>query len=186
MKNLNNVKTYQDFLIDKLNEIEDSDLLTIYNQVLNDHDYIFDNTNEEPLNSLFSSPIEAIKAVCYGNYKYMSPYAKIAGDGNLESIYNLKDAIFIDELAENIVYQNYDYFIDEYKTYLDEISDNYYDHTQKLNKKQSIKLLNLIKDKKKEANPNDHTYKDFLKQLETYIADHLYENLDVKNAYDLI
>lgn len=186
MKNLNNVKTYQNFLIKKLNEINDPELLTIYNQVLSDYDYIFDNTNEEPLNSLFSSPIEAIKAVCYGNYKYMSPYAKLNGDGNLESVYILKDAIFIDELAENIVYQDYDYFIDEYKTYLDEINDDYYDHIQTLNKEQSIKLLNIIEDQKKETDPNDHTYKDFLKDLETYIANHLYENLDVKNAYDLI
>ena len=184
MQDISTIKTYQDFLTKKLKEINDSDLLTIYNQVLSDYDYIFDNSSEEPLNSLFSSPIEAIKAVCYGNYKYMSPYAKLNGDGNLESIYILKDAIFIDELAENIVYQDYDYFIDEYKTYLDEISDEFYDYIQTLDKEKSINLLNLIQNK--EIDPNDHTYKDFLKQLKTYIADHLYKNLDNKNAYNLI
>lgn len=187
MKNINEIKTYKEFLEEKLNEISDCELLSIYGDVMEDcGDKIYDNSDEENINMLFSTPDEAVRAVCYGEYNYMSPYFKMNAYGNLQSIYHLRDEIFTDEVAENIIDQNYDCYLDEYNGYLDDLNDDLYDEIQETNKEEAMEQLKIIENKEKESGSDNSAYDDFLYDIKSYLADHLYEDLNVENIYDLI
>lgn len=184
MKNINEIKTYKEFLEEKLNEIDDGELLSIYNDVYCDK--IYYNTGEEIINTLFSTPNEAVAAVYHGEYSYNSPYVKLDGYSNLQSIYRLTDEIFTDELAENIIDQGYDYYLDEYDSYLDDLNDDLYDKIQETNKEEAMEQLKIIENKEKESGSDNSAYDDFLYDIKSYLADHLYEDLNVENIYDLI
>ena len=60
---------------------------------------VFEN-NEEFFEMFFANrPMDAVRAVCYGDYSYSDDYVHFNGYGNLESCSNWE---FEDELKENI------------------------------------------------------------------------------------
>lgn len=49
-----------------------------------------------------------------------------------------------------------------------------------------MEQLKIIENKEKESGSDNSVYDDFLYDIKSYLADHLYEDLNVENIYDLI
>lgn len=106
--------TYKEFLKEVVANMLSDELVELYNEVSENlnGDYIYDN-DENFINEMFSTPDDAVRAVCYGEYEYMDTYVKFKNDGNLKSGNYFSDLVdedeFVDILADN------EYFINEYK-----------------------------------------------------------------------
>lgn len=80
---------------------------------------------------MFTSTNDAIRAVYYGDYRYVDDYVVFNGYGNLESFsgYCLKDHVDIDDLASYLEENDFlkeeyhDYLKDEYNNYLKEYKE---------------------------------------------------------------
>ena len=86
----------------KLSGMCDCDILPIWNDYCADifsDNYVYDN-DEEFFRENFSNPYEAIRAVCYGDYRFTDSYVKFDAYGNLKSFEYRCDVIYYDELAE--------------------------------------------------------------------------------------
>lgn len=98
-------------IINILKSLETETLLNVWNQYCDDEnpdDRIYDN-DEYNLNQTFSNVDEALRAACYGDYRYTDSYFIINSyDGNLESFGNnsVEEHIDFDTLADYIM--NYD------------------------------------------------------------------------------
>lgn len=92
VKDINNLEETR-FMIYEVNSYDNSlDYVTYYD---NDEDF-FDEMYQ-------GSVIEAIRAVCFGNYNFVDNYVKIDGYGNLESCNKWELAMYYDTFAEEIV-----------------------------------------------------------------------------------
>ena len=101
--------------IEKIKEylLDNEDVLKEVVRELNSWDGCLDwldyfENDEDFFETFFNGKIdEAVRAVCYGDYKYMDDYVKFNAYGNLEScneyqlIDELKDSI--DEIVDNLV-----------------------------------------------------------------------------------
>lgn len=104
-----------------INELPEDDLLEIYNELVENAGYSDDrvyNNGESFLDEMFSSPSDAVAAVCYGDYKFTDDFVKFDGYANLQSGNYLTDLVdkdtFLDLLEEA------EYNINEYEDYKDE------------------------------------------------------------------
>ncbi len=105
--NLESVKEY-------LNDLSGDDLLNIHNEYCREHDpdnEIYNN-DEEFFSVFFNNPLDAVRAVCYGEYNYTDEYVKFDGYANLESFdeHEIIDYVDIDELAEDILKNPRNYY----------------------------------------------------------------------------
>lgn len=92
VKDINNLEETR-FMIYEVNSYDNSlDYVTYYD---NDEDF-FDEMYQ-------GSVIEAIRAVCFGNYNFVDNYVKIDSYGNLESCNKWELAMNYDTFAEEIV-----------------------------------------------------------------------------------
>lgn len=92
VKDINNLEETR-FMIYEVNSYDNSlDYVTYYD---NDESF-FDEMYQ-------GSVIEAIRAVCFGNYNFVDNYVKIDGYGNLESCNKWELAMTYDTFAEEIV-----------------------------------------------------------------------------------
>ena len=84
------------------------DIIGLYNDYLSNNNYdgyYYDN-DEYFFNDMFSSPMEAVRAVYYGDYRYTDEYVRFNGYGNLESCdgYDIKDeALDDDDFLQSLV-----------------------------------------------------------------------------------
>lgn len=101
-------------IITALENLDSSTLISVWNEYCSEHgdmdDYIYDN-DEYTLNEMFQTIDEALRAVCFGEYRYNDEYFIFNGYGNLESFdrYNVGEHIYLSDLADFIV----DYGCDE-------------------------------------------------------------------------
>jgi len=99
----NNLEAVKNYLN---NDCDDSDLLTIHNtysQENSSDDEIYNN-DEDFFNTFFDGKVlEAVRAVCFGDYRYSDDYVMFNGYANLESFNNVSDKIDIDTLADDIL-----------------------------------------------------------------------------------
>ncbi|WP_288878583.1 hypothetical protein [Megasphaera massiliensis] len=67
----------KNFLTAKLIGMDEMDVISLWNEYCRDTDHplsiIYEN-DEETINSLFNSPMEAVRAIAYGKYKYYDGY----------------------------------------------------------------------------------------------------------------
>lgn len=118
--------TYEEFLTDLIENLNSEDLLQLHNEWASEtgcyDQYIYEN-NEYSLNELFSSKIELIRAIQYGEYSINDEYFSIDVYGNLESYRTLLVALDsladIDLLVEWL--QDKEYKKDAYIEYLEEV-----------------------------------------------------------------
>ena len=104
-----------------INELPEDDLLEIYNELVENAGYIDDrvyNNGGSFLDEMFSSPSDAVAAVCYGEYKFTDDFVKFDGYANLQSGNYLNDLVdkgmFLDLLEDS------EYNINEYEEYKNE------------------------------------------------------------------
>jgi hypothetical protein len=113
-KELRTKETIKNWLED-LDERQVFDLWNNYARENNPDDEIFDN-DEDFFDTFFSGRVmEAIRSISYGDYTYSHDYVKFNGYGNLESFssYDLMEYIDIDELANDILENEQNYYSDE-------------------------------------------------------------------------
>ena len=95
MSNLN-------FIIKQLEKLTNDELLTIHNEYCNENNcldnMIFEN-DEEFFEIHFSSTLNAVRAVSFGEYEYQDKYVRFDGYANLESSNYVDEFADIDELA---------------------------------------------------------------------------------------
>ena len=126
-------------IISILKEIDTDKLISAWNTYCCDEnmeDYIYEN-NEYNINEVFTKPGEALRAACYGHYRYDDKYFVLNVYGSLESFeeYDAKKHIdfgmFADYIMENgcdeindvlyedLQYEFLRYFNEKYGTTLD-------------------------------------------------------------------
>lgn len=77
----------------------------------------------------YQNPDEAVRAVCYGDYKYTDEFVKFNGYGNLESCskYEMQEDLetFIDDIIERLIdlYENL-YISEELEKKIEEYKEN--------------------------------------------------------------
>lgn len=112
------MKTYNEFIRDYLENLDDIELIDQWNGYCleNDMDNYINDNDENFFEDYFSNNInEAIRAVCYGDYRYMDDYVVFNGYANLDSFsgYDLKDHIYISDLASYL--EDNGFLLDEYE-----------------------------------------------------------------------
>lgn len=122
--------------MEKLKEyvLENEDLLEIVREI-NNYDSSLDwldyQYNDDEFFEIYfgDKPLEAVRAVCYGEYNYTDEYVKFDSYGNLESCnkYELYEELEsnIDEILERLIdlYNNI-YISDELKKEIEEYEEN--------------------------------------------------------------
>lgn len=89
----------------------------------------YQENDEDFFNIYYNNALEAVRAVCYGNYNYADEYVKINAYGNLESCskYELAEELEdnIEEITERLIdlYTNL-YISDELKKKIEEYKEN--------------------------------------------------------------
>ena len=80
----------------------------------NDADRVVYDNDESNMRELFESPLDAVRAAYYGNYRYPDKYMVFNGDGNLDSYEDVQS------LVDNYCTK----FDDEVVKYIAETQDN--------------------------------------------------------------
>ena len=115
------MNTYYDFIIDYLVNLKDDELLDLWNEYCSEEDmdsYIYYN-DEYFFGEYFPNNVaEAVRAVCYGDYRYRDTYVVFNGYGNLETSDRLDDYIYIEDLAGYL--EENGFLEDEYQDYAEE------------------------------------------------------------------
>lgn len=99
-----------------LDEVKDEEVnMDDYNDFLRENNYSDDEifyNDEDFFNTFFSSPLEAVRASCYGDYNYNDNFVKFDGYGNLDSADYLDDLMVLKEdyweayIEENIDWED--------------------------------------------------------------------------------
>lgn len=96
-----------DIIKEHVNDLDNSELVNFHNICCqnsnNSDDEIYTN-DEEFFNMFFDGKvIDAVRAICYGEYKYSDDYVIFNGYANLESFDNPTEHISIDEIVNDIL-----------------------------------------------------------------------------------
>jgi hypothetical protein len=81
------INTYEDVL-EYVENVDDATLVSLHNQYcrnINDSDSEIYLNDEEFFSMFFTDPLEAVRAVCYGEYNYTDEYVVFDGYANLET-----------------------------------------------------------------------------------------------------
>lgn len=102
----------KDELLDSIKQafIENEDLRSIVMDI-NSYDGYFDDmqwwdNDEDFFETFFGTAImDAVRAVCYGEYNYTDEYVKINAYGNLETTNYIQDELegYVDDIVEHII-----------------------------------------------------------------------------------
>ena len=108
---------------DQVERMTDSEKVTAWNQMCQDQnrsdDEIFSN-DEEFFSTFFSDTMEAVRAVCFGEYRYQDDWVQFNGYGNLESSNDPAQFIDDDELIKAIEEDPSSYDVEEFEEEEDE------------------------------------------------------------------
>ena len=117
------MENYYDYIVNYLVGLSEEDLIDLWNNYYCEEDmdsYIYYN-DEYFFEEYFTNNVDgAVRAVCYGDYRYMDTFVIFNGYGNLESFNscNLDDYIYISDLASDL--EDSCFLKDEYEEYLEE------------------------------------------------------------------
>lgn len=110
----------RDAILDEIKSamVETEDLMSIISDI-NSYDSSFDDiqwweNDEDFFNTFYGEDImEAVRAVCYGDYTFTDEYVKINAYGNLETTNYIQDELegYVDEIVDHLV-ENWDEFKD--------------------------------------------------------------------------
>lgn len=108
---------YNEYLTNYLENLSDDELLEMWNTYcleVGNEGYIYEN-DDYFFEENFSNINDAVRAVCYGDYRYMDEYVVFNGYANLESFsgYDLKEHIYIYELVDAC--ESNGFLLDEYE-----------------------------------------------------------------------
>lgn len=117
MENPLNFKTYKKFEKEMIDDLDNDEKLDLYNQYCennNDYDSMLYKNNDKFLKYIFDNNLKIIisglaKAIAYGDYKYSDEYVKVNGYGDLQSYYNLNEALkdnFVDSELIDFITEN--------------------------------------------------------------------------------
>lgn len=117
MENPLNFKTYKEFEKEMIDDLDNDEKLDLYNQYCennNDYDSMLYKNNDKFLKYIFDNNLKIIisglaKAIAYGDYKYSDEYVKVNGYGDLQSYYNLNEALkdnFVDSELIDFITEN--------------------------------------------------------------------------------
>jgi hypothetical protein len=103
-------------IVDYLNSLNNNELIDIHNQYCQTNncfdDEIFSN-DEEFFNTFFHNAADkAVRATFYGDYSYGHDFVQFNGYGNLESFDDASDFISIIDIANSILENPDDYYIE--------------------------------------------------------------------------
>ena len=115
--------TYYDFIINYLINLKDDELLDLWNDYCSEEnmdDYIYYNDEDFFEEYFINNVDEAVRAVCYGDYRYRDTYVIFNGYANLESFnkHSLDHYIYISDLASYL--EDNHFLEDEYFDYVEE------------------------------------------------------------------
>lgn len=109
----NNIESIKEWF-DELTTADQVEAHNIYAREQSSDDEIHSN-DDDFFNTYFENrTLEAVRAVCYGEYKYTDEYVVFNGYGNLESFNNPEDHISVGEIAADILEnpENYEHMIE--------------------------------------------------------------------------
>lgn len=189
MENPLNFKTYKEFEKEMIDDLDNDEKLDLYNQYCennNDYDSMLYKNNDKFLKYIFDNNLKIIisglaKAIAYGDYKYSDEYVKVNGYGDLQSYYNLNEA-----LKDNFVDSELIDFITENKNIdFEDLYIEYIDNTLKEAKK------SMSKDEFSEA-LKEYTSEEMIKKyLDVYdtinysYSDFILDEKDIQKAISL-
>ena len=93
-------------VLEYLNDQDDNSIVTIHNQYCENANYMYDYIYYNDANffaDYFSDTMEAVKAVCFGAYKYQDEYVQFNGYANLETSNNPTDFMDLGAIADDIL-----------------------------------------------------------------------------------
>lgn len=86
---------------DEVDNLSDSEKFDCWNHYCDEANYpddrVFDN-DEEFFSTSFSDMMEAVRAVCFGEYRYQDNWVKFDGNANLESSNDIDELISLSEM----------------------------------------------------------------------------------------
>lgn len=116
-----------DQIIEQLKEKNEATLVRLWNDVGAALDWRKIYADNEDINEIFTTPLEAVRAVHFGDYDYLHNYYSFDNYGNLVS-YNSLDAnaspFDYEELAEYFKEHGFGDFEDEFDTSDDDDDDS--------------------------------------------------------------
>lgn len=81
-----------------LEQLDDNALISAWNEYGNGDDWIYNN-DEYFFEENFTKPIDAVRAVAFGDYRHGDTYVKFNGYANLDSFDSVSDHVDFDSLA---------------------------------------------------------------------------------------
>ena len=181
MKHLSETRSYRDYIKIYLKNLDECYFLNLYNKYnVNNQTYF---NSECFLNDFFSTPAEAIQAVCYGEYNYADTYVRINYYGELESTSDLSNFIGLSELID--VLEKGKYLFDEYDDYyLSYKRRGLYNDLEGFEKSPKIERLKILRNLKIIEEENQDEYKVGFFSLIRNKAESLLKD-DFSEIYDL-
>jgi len=90
---------------DEVDNLSDSEKFDCWNHYCDEANYpddrVYDN-DEEFFENSFSEMMEAIRAVCFGEYRFQDSWVKFDGNANLESSNDIDSLISLSEMTDYI------------------------------------------------------------------------------------
>lgn len=111
------MKTAREHYRELIDQMDDREKVTAWNTAQQKHNYdgeIFEN-DEEFFSTFFSDTMAAVRAVCFGEYRYQDDWVIFNGYGNLESSNDPEQLMDLDELAEAIEQNPRAYDVEEFE-----------------------------------------------------------------------
>lgn len=109
------METKLSLVVQHLETLTDSDLVSIHNQYCQNNNYCDDEiymNDEDFFETFFSTKLEAVRAVAYGEYNYTHDYVRFNWYGNVESFdtFGVSDMVESPEtIAQDIIDNPRDY-----------------------------------------------------------------------------
>lgn len=123
-----NKQTLKKQLVDFINEMDESELISLHNEygdsVNHWDDRIYSMWDFDEIMS-GTEPFEVARMCFYGDFNPNDDYFHFNGYGNLESLdgYELTDHIYIDDIADYIIRNDDELYNDDIRTILDEFNE---------------------------------------------------------------
>ena len=107
------VKNTIEAITDYITSLNDDEVINLHNQYCQSCNYsdneIYEN-EDEFFETYFQKPLEAIRSVFYGDYRYMDKYVMFNGYGNLESFNYPEKFIDFPAIADRILEHPEDFY----------------------------------------------------------------------------
>lgn len=108
------IKRNLESIVDYLNELSNSDLVSIHNEYCQSCNYSDDEiySNDEDFFNMFfeDQTLNAVRAVCFGDYEYNHDFVMFDGYANLQSFNSPENHVDINAIAADILENEQNYY----------------------------------------------------------------------------